>query len=170
MTDQWDDLYTCPVCHKDDCVPPYGKKNSPVLIIGDAPGDDELKTGRPFSGATGKILRIELAKLGVDVKAIRLCNIWYHKPNASADCLDFGFQLAIKEAKDRKAVLLIGAEVVKKFTGMHVSEVTGLEVKSSYLSAPLVMACVQPAVVFHDVVGDFRLSLKKFVRKAEAYL
>jgi hypothetical protein len=48
-----------------------------------------------------------------------------------------------------------------------VSEVSGLEVKSIYLSAPLLFACVQPATVFHGGIGELRQALEKFRIKVD---
>jgi hypothetical protein len=38
-----------------------------------------------------------------------------------------------------------------------------LRVTSRYLSAPILYACVNPAVAFHGGIGEVRLALKKFV-------
>lgn len=170
MTDQWDDPYKCPICHSDECVPPTGKKGAKILIVGEAPGRDEIKRGKPFCGATGEVLRKELAKVGIDIHSVRMCNIWHHAPNGNEECLQYGFAQVVKEARDKDVVLLIGSDTVKRFCHVKVTDVTGMEVKSPYLSAPLVMACVQPANVFNNVIGDLRLSLQKFAQKAEKYL
>ncbi len=42
-----------------------GKKK--ILIIGEAPGKDEDREGKPFVGRTGRYLRDALAELGIDV-------------------------------------------------------------------------------------------------------
>ncbi len=46
----------------------HGCINSPVIIIGEAPGKDEVKLGRPFVGAAGKNLNefIEVLKISRD--------------------------------------------------------------------------------------------------------
>lgn len=167
MSETWEDIYVCPVCKTSDIVPPSGKEKSKILIVGEFPGSDEIKTGRPFSGATGGILRTELAKLGIDLSSIRIMNMWMHLPNKNEKCLEYGVQQVIQEAKGKQAILLIGSDTVKYFCDLKVHNVTGLEVKSNYFSAPLIMACVQPATVFHGTLGELRLSLKKFADKIE---
>ena len=167
MTDEWEDIYTCPVCKSNDCVPAGGNEKSKVLLIGEFPGADEVRTGKPFSGATGMVLKYELAKLGIDLYGLRICNMWLHPPNHNEDCLNYGIQQAIKEAKDKAIILLIGSDSVKYFCNMKVSKVNGLEVTSPYLSAPVIMALVQPATVFHGCVGEVRFGLKKFAEKME---
>ncbi|WP_024831788.1 uracil-DNA glycosylase [Ruminiclostridium josui] len=46
----------------------YGRIDSPIVIIGEAPGKDEVKQGKPFVGAAGKNLNefIEVLKISRD--------------------------------------------------------------------------------------------------------
>jgi len=170
MSDSWEDIFTCPVCKSSDVVPPSGMEKSKVLIIGEFPGQDEIKTGKPFSGATGGVLRTELSKLGIDLSSIRIMNMWMHLPNKNEKCLEYGVQQVMKEAKGKQAILLIGSDTVKYFCDLKVHNVNGLEVKSNLFSAPLIMACVQPATVFHGTLGELRLSLSKFSKRIEGII
>jgi hypothetical protein len=131
---------------------------------------DEVKSGKPFSGATGSVLRIELGKLGVDLSRMRIANLWLHIPNHNEDCLKYSVEQVIKEAKGKEAILLIGSDTVKYFCDAKVSQVNGLEVKSNYLSAPILMALIQPATVFHGCAGELRFGLKRFVEKVEGII
>ena len=167
MADEWEDIYTCPICKNTDCVPAGGKESSKILLIGEFPGEDEIISGKPFSGATGAVLRTELAKLGVDLSRLRTANLWLHLPNKNERCLQYGIEQVIKEAKGKEAILLIGSDTVKYFCNEKESKVNGLEVKSPYLSAPLIMALIQPATVFHSTVGELRFALKRFVERIE---
>jgi uracil-DNA glycosylase family 4 len=170
VDDAWEDIYTCPICKNNDCVPPAGRGKSKVLIVGEFPGVDEIRTGKPFSGATGGILSTELGRLNIDIGRIRIMNMWLHLPNKNEKCLEYGIQQVIKEAKGKEAILLIGSDTVKYFCDLKVHTVTGLEVKSNYFSAPLIMACVQPAIVFHGTIGELRLSLTKFAKRIEGII
>jgi uracil-DNA glycosylase family 4 len=160
-----DDIYTCPHCNREDLVLASGSKKADILIIGEYPGAEEIKEGKPMVGAMGGVLRSELGRVGMDINQMRLCNLWLHPKNKNNDCLEYGKEMAVKEAKGRKVILLIGSDAVKDFCYEKVSEVTGLEVESPYLSAPLVFACLQPATVFHQGLGELRLSIEKFARK-----
>ena len=42
------------------------KTNTKILIIGEAPGADEIKEGKPFIGKAGKLLRSTLEKYGIN--------------------------------------------------------------------------------------------------------
>jgi len=163
----WDNEDACKVCGDELIALPYGQKASPILLIGEYPGEEEIKEGIPFIGKTGAVLRTELAFKGIDLNRLRRCNMWIHAPNDRDDCFKYGIELAIKEAIGKQLVLLIGSETVKYFCNELVSNVNGLLVTSSYLSAPKIMACVQPATVFHGSVGEFRLAMEKFTREVK---
>ena len=164
MTDDWgDNPYTCRICHTEDCVPASGNKNSPILVVGEQPGKEEIKKGKPLVGNTGTIFKMELARIGIDLNRLRICNLWHHDPKGSTQfCLQEGVSRVLEEAKGKEAILLVGSETVTYFCNENVSDVSGMIVHSHYLSAPIVFACVQPATVFHGGLGELRLSLEKF--------
>jgi hypothetical protein len=95
-----------------------------------------------------------------------------HEPNDDAGCLVVGGQHAIREAKGRKAILLVGSDTVKYFTQHSVMDVCGLRVKSNFISAPIIMACVNPAMVFKPggCIGEMKLALQKFSLAIEGIL
>jgi len=162
------DTFECPICGNDEIVLPSGPSKADVLIIGEFPGRDEIFKGKPLVGPTGRIMRSELAYLGMDMHQMRITNLWQHRPNKNEKCFEHGCSEAIKEAKGRKAILLVGSDTVKYFCDKGVTSVCGLQVKSPYLSAPIIYATVNPASLFkRGGVGEVRLALKKFVNALE---
>ena len=61
------DVYRCTSCNLvcPNKVPGAGNMDSPVMILGGAPGKDELETGVPFTGAAGTALIMMLEALRV---------------------------------------------------------------------------------------------------------
>lgn len=170
----WDDFFEqsfkCPHCDCDNMVLPSGPEDAEVLIISDFPGKDEKKKGKPLVGNAGTVLAKELAYRGLSIRDFRITNVWLHDQTKNKDCEEHGFQEAIKEAKGRKIVLLAGSVATKKFTGQGVLSVSGLQVKSPMISAPIVMCCPNPASVFNDkklMFGEFKLALDKFSKVVE---
>ena len=53
----------------------FGDSDAPVVLIGEAPGKDEVKYGRPFVGAAGKNLTELLAGGGIDRKDVFITNV-----------------------------------------------------------------------------------------------
>jgi DNA polymerase len=176
----WDeDIYTCPSCGRDDLVLASGPRRADILIVGEHPGAKEIQKGKPLVGNTGGVLRTELSKAGLDMRQMRITNLWLHPPQKtttkSSDekkeqkqkCFQYGLEKLIEEAKGRKAILLLGSDTLKELCNEKVSNVSGLEVQSPYLSAPLLFACVQPATVFHSSIGELRQALEKFSKKVD---
>lgn len=159
----FDDLY-CPYCD-DDQVIPDGPEDSPILLIGAYPGKEEVKRGVPMVGAMGNVLRGEVGFLGYDIRSFRVTNLWLHPPNDRDDCFNHGVEECIKEAKGKRAILLMGAEPVQYFCNEKVTNVQGLQLSSDRLSAEIVFAMSNPAIVFQKdaTVGETRLALKKFI-------
>ena len=156
----------CPIC-AEEVVSPRGSKNADILIVGEFPGRDEIKQGKVFVGGTGYVLRTELAHVGIDLVQCRLTNLWMHKPNKDERCFDVGYKQVIQEAKGKRAILLVGSDTVKTFTGMKVSDVCGLEIDVPVFSADVVFAMVNPAIVYHGGIGEVRLALEKFSKRLE---
>lgn len=64
-----------------------GNLRAKLMIIGEAPGEEEDLQGRPFVGRSGKLLNATLAKLGVKREDIYITNVvkcrppWNRRPN-----------------------------------------------------------------------------------------
>jgi uracil-DNA glycosylase family 4 len=162
MTD-WADPFSCLVCGSTNCVPISGPTKAKILILGDAPGRDDISSGKAFSGGPGEFLRKELAYLHFDLRSCKVGNLWVHEPNKDEKCFEYGLQEVLKVAKNMEAILLVGADTVKFFTGKKVTDINGLQTTSEMLSAPIIYAMYHPAVVFHGVIGEVRLALTNFV-------
>lgn len=74
-----------------------GNPQAPVMLIGEAPGEDEDRQGKPFVGVSGKLLDRMLAQIGLDRGKVYITNIlpWRPPGNRSptqaeiAACLPF---------------------------------------------------------------------------------
>jgi DNA polymerase len=57
-----------------------GNPQAPVMFIGEAPGEDEDRQGKPFVGVSGKLLDQMLAAVGLDRSNIYISNILFWRP------------------------------------------------------------------------------------------
>jgi uracil-DNA glycosylase family 4 len=64
-------------------VPGEGPLGAQWLLVGEAPGAEEDTTGRPFVGASGRLLRRELQAVGIDPEAVYITNIVKCRPPAN---------------------------------------------------------------------------------------
>jgi|WetSurMetagenome_2_1015567.scaffolds.fasta_scaffold76391_2 uracil-DNA glycosylase len=78
-------------------VPGEGPANAKIMLIGQNPGAEEDKTGRPFIGRSGKYLTKVLQKNGLDRNQLFITSIVKHKspnnrkptPDEIAACLPY---------------------------------------------------------------------------------
>src|SRR5947208_2681508 len=77
-----------------------GNPAAPVMIIGEAPGAEEDRLGRPFVGRSGQLLDRMLAAIGLDRTGVQITNVIYWRPPGNrkptsaeiAACLPFVFR------------------------------------------------------------------------------
>ena len=77
-----------------------GNPAAPVMIIGEAPGAEEDRLGRPFVGRAGQLLDRMLAAIGLDRTGVQITNVIYWRPPGNrkpttaeiAACLPFVFR------------------------------------------------------------------------------
>ncbi len=66
-------------------VPGEGPLNAEVMFIGEAPGANEDKQGRPFVGAAGQFLSELLAAAGLQRDDVYICNVLKCRPPGNRD-------------------------------------------------------------------------------------
>jgi DNA polymerase len=74
-----------------------GNPKGPLMIIGEGPGADEDRIGRPFVGRAGQLLDRMLAAIGLDRSSVLITNVVYWRPPGNrtptaaeiASCLPF---------------------------------------------------------------------------------
>lgn len=105
MNDSWERIYadctSCTACAlsetRTNCVFGKGNKKASVLFVGEAPGENEDKTGMPFVGRAGKLLDEYFDAVGIDKNDIYIANILKCRPPKNRDplpseedaCIDF---------------------------------------------------------------------------------
>jgi DNA polymerase len=62
-----------------------GSHDAKIMFIGEAPGKNEAKTGRPFCGASGRVLDELLAHVGVKRDDVYITNIVKDRPTNNRD-------------------------------------------------------------------------------------
>jgi DNA polymerase len=77
-----------------------GNPEAPVMIIGEGPGADEDRIGRPFVGRAGQLLDRMLAAIQLDRQSVHITNVVYWRPPGNrtpttaeiAACLPFALR------------------------------------------------------------------------------
>jgi len=67
------EIRECKACKQNKigkAVPGEGNPDARIVFIGEAPGKTEAKTGRPFVGRSGKLLRAQITNIGLKEKNV----------------------------------------------------------------------------------------------------
>lgn len=105
MKDTFESLYeeckNCTACElsktRTNCVFGVGNENADIMFIGEAPGDNEDKTGIPFVGRAGQLLDKYLYAVDIRRESVYIANILKCRPPKNRDplpaeedaCIDF---------------------------------------------------------------------------------
>lgn len=105
MSDSWEILRgeceSCTACElhttRTNCVFGTGNVNADILFVGEAPGDNEDKTGVPFVGRAGQLLDQYLYAVDIPRESVYIANILKCRPPKNRDplpaeedaCMDF---------------------------------------------------------------------------------
>lgn len=130
-----------------------GNPAAPLVVVGEAPGADEDRIGRPFVGRAGQLLDRMLAAIGIDRRSAYIMNVLYWRPPGNrkptpgeiAACLPFvRRQIALVAPK---VVLLAGGTAVSALLGQD--GITRLRGKWFELSLPGLAAPLPALATFH---------------------
>ncbi len=101
-----------------------GASSAALMIVGEAPGADEDKAGKPFVGRAGQLLDKMLAAIGLDESSAHITNTVYWRPPGNRTptpqeaevCRPF-LERQI-ELVDPKVILMLGGAAAKHLTGV----------------------------------------------------
>lgn len=83
----------CPLGHsRTNAVPGEGNPNAGLVCVGEAPGQTEDETGRPFVGRAGQLLENILRSIGLERGEVFICNVLKCRPpnNRTPEPLEVG--------------------------------------------------------------------------------
>src|SRR5215211_6225135 len=146
-----------------------GNPAAPVMIVGEAPGADEDRIGRPFVGRAGQLLDRMLAAICLDRSGVQITNVIYwrppgnRKPTAAetAACLPF----VLRHIALARPLVLVLAGGTAASTLLPVSDgITRLRGRWFELAVPGLDAPVPTLPMFHPA-----FLLRTPERKREAW-
>src|SRR4030095_15580275 len=115
------EIERCAECKKGKsglAVPGEGDPDARIMLIGEAPGATEARTGRPFVGRAGKFLDKVLARSGIERRSVFITSPVKYFPGKRApdeEEIRHGFKhlSAQIEAIDPKVIVLMGRVAMK---------------------------------------------------------
>jgi len=147
----------CPLVKgRIQAVPGEGPADAPVVFIGEGPGADEDRTGRPFVGRAGRYFDEALAKVGIPRSGIYITNVVkcrppgnrVPRPEEAAACLPFLWRQI--ELIRPKILVLLGGVAARYVLqeGRSVGELRGTW--HGPLAEAYVLVTYHPAGVLRD--------------------
>ncbi len=112
----------CPLAGQRHCVVPgEGNPNARLMLIGEGPGAEEDRSGRPFVGRAGELLTKMLKAIGLSREEVYICNVVKCRPpgnrtpdpQEAAACLPY---LRAQVALVRPQVILLLGATAGRYT------------------------------------------------------
>jgi len=168
----------CHMCkHCTAPVPGIGSADAQVMVVGEAPGADEDKLGKPFVGKCGVILKEELKKHGYNKDNTYITNVLRCRPKKNRFPQDKDLVLncrkwLVEEIKliEPKAILTLGNQPLLYLLGE-----TGITKKRGILkekNGKQVFPTYHPSYVMRknnmgdkETVENFQKDIKTFAEK-----
>jgi uracil-DNA glycosylase len=118
------DCKRCPLSlSRNRIVPPEGPQYSSLIFVGEAPGYEEDKTGRPFIGRSGQLLRRLMEEVGINPKKILITNVCKCRPpdnrTPTPDEIDACSLYLKEELADKRVIVALGRTAVTAVLGQE---------------------------------------------------
>jgi uracil-DNA glycosylase family 4 len=104
-----------------------GREDADVMVVGEAPGQDEDRTGRPFVGRAGKLLDLLLLSSGFSREDVYVCNVLKCRPpqnrNPQPDEVDACSPYLLRQVElvKPRVILAFGAFAAQTLLGSDIS-------------------------------------------------
>jgi len=153
-----------------------GSPKAEVMFVGEQPGDQEDKAGRPFVGPAGKLLDKAMEEAGIDRSLAYVTNVVKHfkwqargkrrihqKPNWSEIAACFPWLEAELAVVKPRVLVCLGATAAQALLGrqFRVSRQRGIPVESEL--APVVLATVHPSSILRGDPEEREANFAAFV-------
>jgi len=151
-----------------------GDPNSPVVFVGEAPGEEEDKLKRPFVGKAGQYLNKKLQKVGLEREKVYITNVVKSRPPGNrtptieemASCLPY-LRKEIEIIKP-KVIVCLGSTAMKGILGKDypITKYRGKTFPYPYDPKIKVFLTYHPAYVLRNPSADreFTEDLKAVIK------
>lgn len=164
------DVRACKACKLHQgaikAVPGEGPANAKILFIGEAPGYNEDRQGRPFVGAAGQFLNELLGLAGLRREDVFIANVVKHRPPNNRDpeademsaCAVF-LERQIAALNPLIIVTLGRFSMARWFPGEKISRIHG---QPKMVDGRMIVPMIHPAAALHQpqyrsqIEEDFR--------------
>ncbi|ADJ25538.1 phage SPO1 DNA polymerase-related protein [Dehalogenimonas lykanthroporepellens BL-DC-9] len=159
------EIGSCEACGlasgRNQAVPGEGHAETEIMFIGEAPGFNEDRTGRPFCGAAGQFLTQMIESIGLNRNQVYITNIVKCRPPGNRDPLPeeitacrHWLDRQLAAIRPRVVVTLGRYSMSRFFPGKTISRIHGQWEKQGDL---VCLAMYHPAAALHQ--GSLRATI-----------
>lgn len=171
-----EEMKACRKCHlRDTClnvVPGEGNEKAEIMFIGEGPGENEDKQGRPFVGAAGKFLDEMIGLIGMKREDVFIANIIKCRPPGNRDPMPEEAKACwpwlleqIKIIKP-KLIVTLGRHAMERFLpNQKISQIHGTALRREIpgIGRQVFYALYHPAAALYQ--GSLRETIKTDFKK-----
>lgn len=106
----------------------HGNPNSPIMFIGEAPGQEEDRQGIPFVGRSGKLLTNAITKAGTDRADVFITNVLKCRPPNNRTPFPEEMEAAKEQILD-KEIAIINPKVICTLGSCATNTILGKSIK-----------------------------------------
>jgi len=106
----------------------HGNPNSPIMFIGEAPGEEEDRQGIPFVGRSGKLLTNAITKAGTDRSDVFITNVLKCRPPNNRTPLAQEMEASKEQVLD-KEIAIINPKVICTLGSCATNTIMGKSIK-----------------------------------------
>lgn len=172
--------HSCELCplHEETervCIMGSGNPKNRIMILGEAPGGNEARTGRVFSGPAGKLLDDALDKAGIRREDVYVSNVVKCRPEDNArpqrvewEACRVYLEREVAAVRPTHTLLLGNSalQAVARKSGITKQRGVRLAVKDDVWRGCVVMATIHPAYVLRNPGqhSTFQEDVRRFAR------
>ncbi len=150
-----------------------GPASARLMAVGEAPGENEDREGRPFVGAAGRLLTQLLEEVGLSRQDLFITNVIKSRPPGNRDPLPEEVQACAPyldaqiEVLDPQVILLLGRHALQRLLpqAAGISRVHGSLIRSG---GRTYMPCYHPAAALYN--GSLLQVLREDFRRLRQHL
>jgi len=174
LAEQVNACQRCPL-YKDATqgVAGEGSASADIMFIGEGPGKEEDKQGRPFCGAAGKFLDVMLESIALSRETVYIANVVKHRPPNNRDPLPTEVEACwpYLEAQikiiEPKIIAVLGRHSMARFLP-NLGTISELHGRAFKRDDRIYVALYHPAVALYN--GSMRQVLLEDFKKLQLIL
>ncbi|MFP3191459.1 MAG: uracil-DNA glycosylase [Thermoproteota archaeon] len=155
----------CPLSnYRKNAVPGEGSYETKIMFIGEAPGEEEDKQGRPFVGKAGQVLNEMLKEIGINRDEVFITNVVKCRPPNNREPSDEESKICISNYLI-KQIELIKPAIIVLLGNVAIKQVLGINNPSKARSKEIIKDGIRYFCTYHPAVALYNPNMKEILKK-----